>query len=74
MLDFKRRNIIFLLGLISDEALPEVMYDTTLDVDTIKELNDVRVPEVQRIIRECRDVTGKYAARPGCDRVLIHRS
>ena len=74
VLDFKRQNIIFLLGLISDEALPEVMYDTTLDVDTIKELNDVRVPEVQRIIRECRDVTGKYAARPGCDHVLIHCS
>ena len=39
VLDFERQNIIFLLGLISDEALPEVMYDTTLDVETVHRQN-----------------------------------
>ena len=40
----------------------------------LKELHDVRIPEVKSAIRDCRDAAGKYASRQGCDTVLVRRA
>ena len=73
-LEFERQSVVFQLGLIADDALPDVEDGSELDPETIKELYDVRVPEIKSAIKECRDATGKYASRRGCDRTLINRA
>ena len=73
-LEFERLTLLFLLGLIDSNALPEVDIGSGLDPETIKELHDVRVPEIKGAIRECRDAAGKYASRRGSDAVLIQRA
>ena len=45
-----------------------------LDPDVLKELHDVRIPEVKSAIRDCRDAAGKYASRRGCDTMLVRRA
>lgn len=74
VLEFERRTVSFSLELISNDALPDVDYGVDLDSDTIKELHDVRVPEILRAVKECRDAAGKYAAREGCDLSLVKRA
>jgi hypothetical protein len=64
----------FYLGLIADDVLPDVEYGLPMDSETIRELHDVRVPEVHRAIKECRDAVGKYANRHGCDSALVKQA
>ena len=45
-----------------------------LDPDILKELHDVRIPEVKSAIRDCCDATGKYASRRGCDTMLVRQA
>ena len=45
-----------------------------IDPDTLKELYEVRIPEVKAAIRDCRNAAGKYAMPRGCDTVLIRRA
>ena len=49
-LDFERQNVLFLLGLIREDVLEDVSPTTRLDPDTLKELHDVRIPEVKSAI------------------------
>lgn len=74
VLEFEKRTVTFSLELISNDALPDVDDGVELDAELIKELHDVRVPEILRAIKECRDATGKYAAREGCDLSIVRRS
>jgi hypothetical protein len=60
-----------LLEQIADCRLRDIEPGVEVDSETLKELHDVRVPEVNRTIKECREATGKYAARRGCDRRLV---
>ena len=73
-LEFERLNVLFLLGLIREDSLENVGPAIRLDPDALKELHDVRIPEVKSTIRDCRDATGKYASRRGCDTVLVRRA
>jgi hypothetical protein len=73
-LEFERRSVKFYLGLIADDVLPDVEHGLPMDSETIRELHDVRVPEVHRVIKECRDAVGKYANRHGCDSALVKRA
>ena len=73
-LEFERQNVVFLLGLIREDSLEDVDPQFQIDPDTLKELHDVRIPEVKAAIRDCRDAAGKYAMRRGCDTVLIRRA
>ena len=62
---------MFLLGLIREDVLEDVGPGVPLDPDVLKELHDVRIPEVKSAIRDCRDAAGKYAERRGCDTMLV---
>ena len=73
-LEFERLNVLFLLRLIREDSLENVGPAIRLDPDALKELHDVRIPEVKSTIRDCRDATGKYASRRGCDTVLVRRA
>ena len=66
--------MLFLLGLIREESLEDVRPAVQLDPDVLKELHDVRIPEVKSAIRDCRDAAGKYAARRGCDARLVRQA
>ena len=66
--------MLFLLGLIREESLEDVRPAVQLDPDVLKELHDVRIPEVKSAIRDCRDAAGKYAARRGCDARLLRQA
>ena len=72
-LEYERQNVLFLLGLIWEETLEDVRPTALLDPDTLKELHDVRIPEVKSAIRDCRDAAGKYAAHRGCDDRLVRQ-
>ena len=65
---------MFLYGLIGDDALEDVRPGRRIDPDVLKELHDVRVPEVKGAIKDCRDAAGKYAMRRNCDTLLIRRA
>ena len=73
-LELERQNVLFLLGLIREESLEDVRPAVLLDPDVLKELHDVRIPEVKSAIRDCRDAAGKYAARRGCDARLVRQA
>ena len=62
---------MFLLGLIQEDILEDVRPGVLLDPEILKELHDVQIPEVKGAIRDCRDAAGKYAARRGCDTMLV---
>ena len=62
---------MFLLGLIQEDILEDVGPGVLLDPEILKELHDVQIPEVKGAIRDCRDAAGKYAARRGCDTMLV---
>ena len=65
---------MFLLGLIQEEVLEDVGPGLLLDSELLKELHEVRIPEVKSAIRDCHDAAGKYAARRGCDTMLVRRT
>ena len=73
-LELERQNVLFLLGLIREETLEDVGPRALLSSDVLKELHDVRIPEVKNAIRDCRDAAGKYAARRDCDARLVRRA
>ena len=73
-LTFLRESVLFLLELISDDNLPDIEPGVELDMVTLKDLNDDKVPEVLRVIKELRDTTGKYATHTGCDSDLVSQS
>jgi hypothetical protein len=73
-LEFERRNVIYLLDLISDEELIDVEAGIDIETEKLKDLHDVKVHEVKGIIKDLRDAAGKYAARRGCDERLVHRA
>jgi hypothetical protein len=64
----------YLLSLIRDDQLEDIAPGRDVDPELLKELHDVRIPEVKAAIRDCRDATGKYAARRGCNTDLVMRS
>ena len=63
-----------LLRLIADDNLTDVAPGAAIDIEMLKYLHDVRVREINRIIKDCRDATGKYAAQPGSDFTLISQA
>ena len=67
-------NVVFLLGLIQEDVLEDIGPGVLLDPDILKELHDVRIPEVKSALRDCRDATGKYASRRGCDTMLVRQA
>ena len=54
---------MFLLGLIREDVLENVGPGVPLDPDVLKELHDIRIPEVKSAIRDCRDAAKKYVCR-----------
>ena len=63
-----------LLWLIADDNLTDVAPGAAIDIEMLKYLHDVRVREINRIIKDCRDATGKYAAQYGSDFTLISQA
>jgi hypothetical protein len=72
--EFEKRNVIFLLGLISDDELPDVEPGVEVETEKLKELHDVKVPQVHGIIKDLRDAARKYSTCQECDQRLIHRA
>jgi len=72
--DFDQRSVTFLMNLISDDNLPDVGQGIDVDVDTLKELYDVKVPEVLHTIKDLREAAGKYASRHECDAALLREA
>jgi hypothetical protein len=73
-LEFEHDNLEFLLRLIDLDHLEDVAPGINVEADLLKELHDVRLPEIKAAIRDCRDAAGRYSARRGCDAALIRRS
>ena len=73
-LELERENVLFLLGLVREDTLEDVGPKAQLTSEVLKELHDVRIPEVKSAIRDCRDATSKYAARRGCDARLVRQA
>ena len=70
----KGKNVMFLFGLIQENLLEDMSPTAQLDPDTLKELHDVQIPEVESAIQDCCDAAGKYTSRKGCDTVLVRRA
>jgi hypothetical protein len=73
-LEFERRTVEFSLRLLNNSNLPDVETGISVDSEFLRELHDVRVPEVDRAIKECRDAVGKYATRHGCEKELVEHA
>ena len=69
-----KRMVESLLRLIADDNLTDVAPGAAIDIEMLKYLHDVRVREINRIIKDCRDATGKYAAQYGSDFTLISQA
>jgi len=67
-------TVRFLLQLIADDELPDVGSGSAVDDEALTFLYDIRVKEIHKIIKECRDATGKYAALSGSSLTLITKS
>jgi hypothetical protein len=74
VIEFERRNVIYLLEHIRDDELTDVEPGVEVETEKLKDLHDVKVHEVKGIIKDLRDAAGKYAARPGCDERLVHKA
>ena len=73
-LAFNERTVRYLLDLISDRNLPDVALGSDVDNETLKELHDVKVKEINSLIKDCREATRKYATCVGAIPGLIDRA
>ena len=73
-LDFARRSVEFLLSLITDDQLPDVAPGSPMDANELRNVHDIKLQEVTRVVKELREATYGYSKMQTCDFNLILRA
>ena len=73
-LDFARRSVEFLLSLITDDQLPDVAPGSPMDANELRNVHDIKLQEVTRVVKELREATYGYSKMQTCNFNLILRA
>jgi len=72
--NYHRNLVVYLLRQISNDSLPDVESDSEIDLETLQEIHDVRVPEVMQTINELLSILGKRVVSTDSDLDLVSLS
>jgi hypothetical protein len=73
-LSFSSYRIKHLLGQISDDNLTSIDLSNDVTPEIIRQLRYTQLDVVQRVIKECTELTAKYASLNGADPCLVART